>query len=40
MVTQTLVLDRLNTVEQWHDGAQLLRDPIAEVRLAGVAAER
>ncbi|MFJ9250349.1 2'-5' RNA ligase family protein [Streptomyces sp. NPDC101776] len=37
-VSQTLIVDRLHLVEQWHDGAQLIWDPVAEIPLAGAAA--
>ncbi|WP_307517433.1 2'-5' RNA ligase family protein [Streptomyces umbrinus] len=36
-VSTTVVADRLHLVEQWHDGAHIRWDPIAEVPLAGVA---
>ncbi|WP_328499697.1 2'-5' RNA ligase family protein [Streptomyces sp. NBC_00457] len=34
----TVVADRLHLVEQWHDGAHIVWNPIAEVPLAGVRA--
>lgn len=37
-VSTTVVADRLHLVEQWHDGARIMWNPIAEVPLAGVAA--
>lgn len=37
-VSTTVVADRLHLVEQWHDGAHITWNPIAEVSLAGVAA--
>ncbi|WP_374777136.1 2'-5' RNA ligase family protein [Streptomyces sp. NBC_01310] len=33
----TVLADRLHLVEQWHDGAQIMWEPIAEVPLSGVA---
>ncbi|MFI5752938.1 2'-5' RNA ligase family protein [Streptomyces sp. NPDC051644] len=32
----TVLADRLHLVEQWHDGAQIMWQSIAEVHLAGV----
>ncbi|MCZ1006781.1 2'-5' RNA ligase family protein [Streptomyces lydicus] len=34
----TILADRLHLVEQWHDGAQIMWEPITEVPLAGVKA--
>ncbi|MFF8423162.1 2'-5' RNA ligase family protein [Streptomyces sp. NPDC015680] len=35
----TVLVDRLHLVEQWHDGAHIMWDPVAEVPLAGRRAE-
>ncbi|NIY67995.1 2'-5' RNA ligase family protein [Streptomyces malaysiensis] len=37
-LSETVAVDRLHLVEQWHDGAHITWDPIAEVPLAGVPA--
>ncbi|MFJ5725936.1 hypothetical protein [Streptomyces sp. NPDC093149] len=34
----TVLVDRLHLVEQWHDGAHIMWNPIAQVPLAGVLA--
>ncbi|MGW2110021.1 2'-5' RNA ligase family protein [Streptomyces sp. NPDC001948] len=37
-LSQTVVVKRLHLVEQWHDGAHITWQPIADVPLAGVVA--
>ncbi|MFF5282458.1 2'-5' RNA ligase family protein [Streptomyces sp. NPDC013171] len=37
-LSATVLADRIHLVEQWHDGAHIRREPIAEVLLAGAAA--
>jgi hypothetical protein len=37
-LSATVRADRIHLVEQWHDGTQIMWDPIADVPLAGVTA--